>query len=83
MPEKHSCDEVLAEVQRFLDHELPASEWDTIEQHIDSCTPCGDRVEFKRRLREIVASKCAREAVPDTLRGRIKALVAEESSEGR
>ena len=75
----HSCEEVLREVERFLDRELPISDWQVIQTHIDECTSCDNRVEFTRKLRIIVASKCRREQVPDTLRAKIHSVLSEET----
>lgn len=69
------CNEVLKEVELFLDGELPSGEWLLIQQHIEVCVPCGERVEFRRRLKEIVAAKCGSEDVPPALLGRVRSLL--------
>ena len=69
------CNEVLKEVELFLDGELPSGQWLVIQQHIEICAPCGERVEFRRRLKEIVAAKCGSEDVPASLLGRVRSLL--------
>jgi len=74
------CDEVLREVEAFLDHELPVERSEFIALHLQTCSPCARRADFQQRLRAIVARKCAldRAQVPETLAIRIRMVIEEE-----
>ena len=70
------CDRALAELERYLDGELPASELDTVRDHLAACYPCADRATFEEQLRAIVRERCA-EAAPPTLVERIRSRLDE------
>jgi len=73
------CDEVLREVEAYLDHELPNDRTEFIAVHLRTCSPCARRADFQQRLRAIIARKCAVEqAVPDSLIVKIRMVIDEE-----
>jgi anti-sigma factor (TIGR02949 family) len=73
------CDEVLREVEAFLDHELSAERTEFIAVHLRTCSPCAKRADFQQRLRDIVARKCATPAeVPESLMVRIRMTIEQE-----
>jgi len=74
------CDEVLREVEAFLDHELPQERSEVIAVHLRTCSPCARRADFQQRLRAIVARKCVldRAQIPETLAIRIRMVIEEE-----
>jgi anti-sigma factor (TIGR02949 family) len=65
------CQQALAELERFLDGELPASEVGAISQHLADCYPCTDRATFEEQLRAIVRRGCV-DAAPTDLVERIQ-----------
>jgi len=71
------CEETLREIQRFLDGELGIDLTAAIQQHICECHPCGERAEFQRHLKALIASKCRNDHVPPDLLHRITALIHE------
>ena len=72
------CQEVLREIELFLDRELDSSECVEIEQHLTGCGSCLQRKEFCVHLRALVAKKC-HDPTPTQLVERIKQLLASES----
>ena len=73
------CDEVLREVEAYLDRELPSERTEFIAVHLQTCSPCARRADFQQRLRAIIARKCAVEqAVPDSLVVKIRMVIDEE-----
>ena len=73
------CDEVLREVEAYLDHELPDDRTEFIAVHLRTCSPCARRADFQQRLRAIVARKCAVEqAMPESLVVKIRMVIEEE-----
>jgi mycothiol system anti-sigma-R factor len=73
------CQEVLREIELYLDRELDSSECVEIEQHLTGCGSCLQRKEFRVHLRALVAKKCSHDPTPTQLLERIKQLLASES----
>jgi anti-sigma factor (TIGR02949 family) len=45
------CEQALAQIFDFIDHELNAHEREAMEQHLHTCKGCFSRAEFERRLK--------------------------------
>ena len=69
-----NCDEVLSEIEHFLHGELDPDRASLLAEHLATCSPCFERAEFQRKLKEIVRSKCRLEA-PDHLIVRIRRII--------
>ena len=54
------CDDVLREIEAYLDGEMPEERKAMVVDHLRTCSPCADRADFQQRLKELVASKCQR-----------------------
>ena len=70
------CHEILQELELYVDREVGAGRCGEIERHLKACSPCMDRAEFRRSLRELIASKCGEETVPAELIERIRGFLA-------
>lgn len=66
------CDQALAELEAFLDGELPASELGRVSEHLAACYPCTDRATFEEQLRAVVRRGCVDRA-PEDLLERVRA----------
>ena len=78
MPESEpDCTETLLEVEAYLDGEVDTALAERIKGHLSDCSPCGDRAEFRKHLKELVQSKCTEREVPDALVDRIRQLIAD------
>jgi mycothiol system anti-sigma-R factor len=78
MPEHHAgCTETLLEVEAYLDGEVDPSLAMRIKEHLGDCSPCLDRAEFHKHLKELVRDRCTERSVPDSLMERIKQLIDE------
>jgi mycothiol system anti-sigma-R factor len=71
------CTETLLEVEAFLDGEVDPALAERITNHLSDCSPCSDRTEFRKHLKELVATRCIERDVPDALRDRIRTLIAD------
>jgi mycothiol system anti-sigma-R factor len=71
------CTETLLEVEAFLDGEVDPALATRIRGHLGDCSPCMDRAEFRKHLKELVQSKCIEREVPDALLDRIRQLIAD------
>jgi mycothiol system anti-sigma-R factor len=69
--------EALKEIERLLDGELPPELRIKVQTHLSGCSPCMDRTEFRRHLKEMVAAKCSGDQPPPELLIRIRAVIEE------
>jgi len=73
------CDDVLREIELYIDGELGQERSRLLAAHLSTCSPCGYRAEFQARLREIVRAKCHSDT-PQTLMWRIREAIRSEST---
>ena len=69
---KTHCDEVLAEVWLFLDHECDQARRELLRQHLQECHPCLAAYGIEEKLKELLARKCGGEQAPNGLRARLR-----------
>jgi len=77
------CLEALKEVERLLDGELPSDLQAKVQKHISGCSPCMDRAEFRRHLKEMIAAKCGGDTPSPELVLRIRAIIDERDAASR
>jgi mycothiol system anti-sigma-R factor len=71
------CQEAIATLYTFLDGELTSDRRETIQRHLDECSPCFEAFGFEAELKAVVARNC-HDDVPESLRRRVaEALRAE------
>jgi mycothiol system anti-sigma-R factor len=63
------CQEALAQLEAYLDGELPGTELSSIQAHLRACYPCTDRASFEEQLRAIVRRGCVEPAPASLLEG--------------
>ena len=73
---KPECEEALRDIQRFLDGELETPEAGLVDAHLHGCTPCMERADFKRQVKDLLASRCGCDEVPQGLKDRVSALLS-------
>ena len=66
------CTETLLEVEAYLDGEVDPDARRAHTEAIGRCSPCMDRAEFRKHLKELVATRCIERDVPEALRDRIR-----------
>jgi anti-sigma factor (TIGR02949 family) len=70
------CEQVLQHLESFCDQELPGEVASAVERHLNECSPCLERKEFRGRLQELVREKCGEaSSVPPGLQERIRAAL--------
>ena len=72
---KPECEQALRDIERFLDGELGGPEAGLIDAHLHECTPCMERADFKRHVKDLIASRCGCDEVPQGLKDRVSALL--------
>ena len=65
----------MQDLERFLDGEMPEPARGLLDSHLQECTPCMERADFKGHVKELLASRCGCDEVPLGLRDRIAALL--------
>jgi anti-sigma factor (TIGR02949 family) len=56
------CDQVLRDLEAFIDGELPRGRALVVAEHLATCSPCFGHGEFRRRVQVIIRSKSGRAA---------------------
>lgn len=69
------CERTLEQIALYLDGELVGEASIEVHQHVETCTPCHDRAEFQRRLKELVRGACGECEMPPGLLDRLKAFL--------
>jgi len=69
------CEQTLREIERWLDGECEATVQIDVESHLSGCNPCMQRVEFRRRLKVVIQTKCVGDAVPTGLQDKLQGLI--------
>jgi mycothiol system anti-sigma-R factor len=72
---KPECEQALQDLERFLDGEMPEPARGLLDRHLNGCTPCMERADFKRHLKELIASRCGCDEVPASLQVRVAAVL--------
>ena len=75
-PHETNCQEVLAEVWLFLDHECDPTRRALLERHLDECQPCLAEYGLDDKLKKLLATKCSEQA-PDWLKDRLRTSIRE------
>ena len=74
-PHETECDEVLAEVWLFLDHECDQTRRELLTKHLDECSHCLQRYGLDEHLKTLLAAKCGGEHAPDAFKERLRAKI--------
>jgi len=75
-----SCEEVLREIEHFVDGELDPARSTHLAEHLGVCGSCLERADFQRRLKEIVRVKCTGAPVtPEHLLDKVRRAIHEDS----
>jgi mycothiol system anti-sigma-R factor len=72
---KFNCKDIEKKFHSYLDGELDESDLLLLEQHLDYCLPCDKKIEFEKKLREILKSKVHEKKVPDKLLADLKKII--------
>jgi mycothiol system anti-sigma-R factor len=81
-PTSPECQEAIDTLYHFLDGELTETRRDEISRHLARCSPCLEAFDFEAELKVLIARHC-RDQVPEHLRIRIAAVIAEASKSER
>ncbi len=62
------CEQVLAVLWAFLDHELDTEHATHVHAHVEQCSPCGGEVLVRMSVKGLVSRSCACSPAPSELR---------------
>ena len=68
-----NCEQALARIFEFIDHELKPDEREAMQEHLHACKSCFSRAEFERRLKGKLTQ--LREDAAPAARDRIERLI--------
>jgi mycothiol system anti-sigma-R factor len=72
MTDKMKCEDVIAELFRYLDCEVDQLTTEKIDYHLENCRECFSRAEFEKLLHKRVAD-AGEDKVPEEVQKRILA----------
>jgi mycothiol system anti-sigma-R factor len=75
-----NCDEMLKEIEPYIDGELVTSLRIELEEHLHGCPPCMERAEFRRHLKVTISTKCSGDQIPAELREKLARLIDDASA---
>jgi len=58
------CEETLRRIEAFLDGEVEPGLRAVIDKPLSGCSPCTQKADFRRHLKDVIASSCGQEALP-------------------
>jgi anti-sigma factor (TIGR02949 family) len=67
-----SCAEALSRLTAYLDAALSGQDLEALEEHINACLDCCDRLEFSRKLDQAVRARLGDEPLPEGIEQRIR-----------
>jgi anti-sigma factor (TIGR02949 family) len=75
---KYDCNDIEKNVQAFLDNRLSVKEVLLFEDHLTYCLPCDKKIEFEKRLKEIIKLKASEKNYPAKLETELKKIIRGE-----
>ncbi len=76
-----SCDDAMARLYEYLDGELVNADADEVEAHFRICGECRPRLLFEQSFLDAIERARSGEAVPDSLRSRVRDMLKSENSD--
>jgi anti-sigma factor (TIGR02949 family) len=52
------CDQALQELEAYIDGELAVTDRRSVEDHLQGCSHCFERKEFRVQVRQVIRRKC-------------------------
>ena len=76
--DKFNCKDVEKNVQAYLDNKLSENEVLLLEDHLSYCLPCDKKIEFEKKLKELVKIKASEKSYPNKLESELKKIIRGE-----
>jgi len=75
---KFNCKDIEKKFHSFLDGEMNSTELRLLEEHLEYCLPCDKKIEFEKKLRQIIKSKGQEKKVPEKLIEQLNKIIHSE-----
>ncbi|MGD9487470.1 MAG: anti-sigma factor [Calditrichaceae bacterium] len=75
--DKYNCADIEKHVHAYIDGVLNAEETRLFNEHLDYCLPCDKKIEFEKRLKEVVRLKSKDNTPVDRLKLRIDKMLTD------
>ena len=72
---KFNCKDIEKKFHSYLDGEMKKGELILLEQHLDYCLPCDKKIEFEKKLRDIVKLKGKENIIPEKLLKELEKII--------
>jgi mycothiol system anti-sigma-R factor len=66
-----NCREALEHLYEFLDEELTPELQNEVRQHLEACSPCGERFDSQDAFLKFLQARCRSKSAPPELKRRI------------
>jgi anti-sigma factor (TIGR02949 family) len=77
-----SCEDVLRDLEQYVDGELDATRSLALSDHLRECKNCLEHADFRRKLKRIVRDKWGRDA-PEDLMDKVARSIKAHQPSGR
>jgi hypothetical protein len=67
----YDCKEIERYVQQYIDGVLDSEKMKLFEEHLDYCLPCDKKVEFEKKLKDVVKIKLKRSITKEKIDDKI------------
>jgi mycothiol system anti-sigma-R factor len=78
---KLTCEQAIARFFSYLDRALHGGECEQVEEHLEECLACCERLAFTKDLDAFVKTRLPESSVPPALAARIRGAIREASVE--
>ena len=74
-PKKYDCSDIEKKVQLYLDNRLSENDYLSFEDHLSYCLPCDKKIEFEKKLKELVKIRASEKTFPVSLTDDLKKII--------
>jgi anti-sigma factor (TIGR02949 family) len=67
-----SCEEAIRKFFAYLDRALAGEQMEALEEHLEQCLDCCDRLQFSRKLDGFVKDRMGEAPLPEGIEERIR-----------
>lgn len=69
------CEETLKQIELVLDGEADDGVQMVVQEHLSDCSPCMEKAEFRKHVKDLIHTKCAEHEIPSDLQSKIRELI--------
>jgi len=72
---KFDCKDIEKKFHAYLDGEMAQNDLALLEQHLAYCLPCDKKIEFEKKLRDVLKLKVHEKTIPGKLLADLKKII--------